>query len=702
MLTADVRQLNGAPALFINGQPDTGLMFWTPDVLSPENRRCVSEFRDAGVHLFSCHLSMGSAVTAPGHYNFCHFDDQMRAILETDPGALVMPRLDLTPSDKWLDENPDERMVHFDPASGKFSNRGGARVSFSSRKWRDLMLPALRAFIRHAEEQHGEHVAGYHIGGGDCGEWSYIWADYLSDFSNPQQEAFRTFLRARYSGSDSSLRSAWQDSNITLATAVIPQDRMLSRTGHSVLDPVVDKRIVDYQEFHSEAVADAILDFCGAARAELRSMNRSKILAVFYGYHFWFLGFACGYHNSGHHSLLKVLESPDVDILCAPGNYHDRHPGGFFSSQLIAGSVRLHGKLFYNEDDTRTHMTSPDSAWGRCPDLKTSIGVLRRNLIGTFISGGTNWWMDQSGRGWYSDKLLLADLSAQRELAGNMLRGDRSSTPQVAVIVSQETARFMRYDGALTDSALIRQLTELGAMGTPFEVYDATDLDTLFRRPDAKRFRLVIFLNCLYLSPGERRAIRDHVAIEGRTLLWSHAGGIVTEKGISTEAMADVTGIKVGVYPRSWPLEVASYFTGERLMYGVQQPVTPVLYGIDPDATVRGWIRLHTHKDTDMPGLLDKDCGSWRSIWSAAPALPAQLLREIARSSGVHIFTNNGDQIFTAPGLLAVHAAFDGARTISLPAPAKLKDVFTGKSLDATTGTIDITMRRGDTFVWTY
>jgi hypothetical protein len=462
---------------------------------------------------------------------------------------------------------------------------------------------------------------------------------------------------------------------------------------------VKDRRVSDYLEFHSETVAATILRFAGTTKAALREAGRTKIVAVFYGYHFWFSRFTTGYHNSGHHALGRVLDSPDVDAVCAPGNYQDRHPGGMFSAQLVAGSVRLHGKLFYNEDDTRTFLTAPDSAWGRCPDVASTVGVLQRNFCGALTAGGTSWWMDQGG-GWFHDARLMAAIAQMRGLAEELLEEDRSSTAQVAVIVSQGTSRYMWYDGGLTEAALTMQLAELGAMGAPFEVFDAGDLERLFAGPNAHRLRLVIFLNCLYLSPEQRRAIRTRVARDDRTLLWVHAGGLITEQGVSTEAMAEVTGIRTAIYETPWQLEVVSYLTGDRMTYGTHDSVGPVLYGDDAQAIVHGWARLHVRRDPDMPGLLEKKLSGWRSFWSAAPACPAALLRAIARSAGVHVYADTGDQVFVGPGLLAVHAAFDGQRTIRLPSPRTLTDAFTREIITAQAAEVTLTMRRGETRIW--
>ena len=93
MLTADVRQHRGAPALFVNGRPHTGLMFWAHNALSPRCRPGLADFRDAGVHLLSVCFDLTAAFAGPGGYDFGSFDEQMRTILDINPHALVMPRV---------------------------------------------------------------------------------------------------------------------------------------------------------------------------------------------------------------------------------------------------------------------------------------------------------------------------------------------------------------------------------------------------------------------------------------------------------------------------------------------------------------------------------------------------------------------------------------------------------------------------------
>ena len=74
-LATEVRMLHGAPALFINGRPDTGLMFWhtKPDV----GREEIGKFAEQGVHLVSTGFSASGCLKEDGSYDFSHIDRMM-------------------------------------------------------------------------------------------------------------------------------------------------------------------------------------------------------------------------------------------------------------------------------------------------------------------------------------------------------------------------------------------------------------------------------------------------------------------------------------------------------------------------------------------------------------------------------------------------------------------------------------------------
>lgn len=695
-LRTEVKGWRGAPALFVNGEPDTGLMFWHSRVEAAAEE--LAGLGRRGVNLVSAGFSTG--LREDGGFDHTPADARIASILSANPEALILPRVSVVPPEWWLERHPRDRMVHLDPLSGERTLDSGGRVSFASEAWRSELAAALAGFVAHCEGEHGDHILGYHIGGGQFGEWSYSWENVLSDFSEAQQAVFRWWLRRRYSGDRQTLRTAWADERASFDDAVVPGDRTRDGRQISLFDPARERRIIDYLEFHSWIAADALLHFARTAKRALADAGSTKVVGAFYGYHFQDVAIPASLHNCGHHALAGVLASPDVDFLCAPYGYQERHAGGMYVSQLVAGSVSLHGKLLWGEDDTRTFLAAESAAYGRCTSKRRTVGVLRRNLVGALGAGGTQWWMDLAGAGWYRDEGLLDAVGELAALGRRIQEAGRTPQSQAAVIASTQALPYLRQDAGLTDGLLSRQVSELSHAGFPADYFLAEDLERVFREPWSSQYRMVVFLDAVYLPAEQREAIRRLVARRGRTLLWVHAAGLVTESGLDPAAARAVTGFTVhlgdplygGVV---WPLMVETSLSGTRVAYGTSSPIGPILFGEDPDAETWGWL-IHP----DRPGLLHRDFGQWRSVWSAAPAIPAAVLRAIARRSEVHVFVDTGDQILAAGPYLALHAAADGKRTVHLRSPASVRDAFTGAVIAEAASRFEVDLERGDTAVW--
>ena len=697
-LQAQVRDVQGTPTLYINGQPHTGLMFWTGSPTEAEAR--VAEFAGAGIDLLTYGMNWW---LEEGASDFTRLDAQIAAARAANPRVLLLLRLELTPPASWREAYPEEMMVHYYPPTGEYS-RDPDQVAFTSPRWQREVAEVLRATVAHCEAAHPEVVLGYHLCVGASGEWSYSWWMSLSDFSAPQQTAYRAWLRERY-GADAALQAAWGDTQATLETAAVPTDRLTPPEGLPLLDPVTDRRLIDYQQFHAEAVADALLYVCELTKTALRKLGREKLVGIFYGYHF-FLPNLPILVNCGHAALARVLASPAVDFIAAPYTYLERHPGGVFLPQPPAGSIRLHGKLLYIEDDTRTFKTKPDASWGRCPDRATTIGVLRRNWLGTLAAGGTLWWMEQ-GAGWFSDATVLAEIGAMQRITAARLQDARASRAEVAIIVSEETPAYLRYDDVLLDSMIARQIINLLHLGAPADLYVASDLECVFSKPEGDRYRLVVFLDTLVMTPQEREAVRTHVARDGRTLLWIYGAGMITDAGWSAESMAELTSVKTRLRNLVTPAYVETTVTGTRQIYGIDRIAGPVLIGEDPEAVVQGWLvgmpKPHGIREFESlyaaPGLLVKELGESRAVWSALPGLPDPLLRHIATEAGVHVYTDLSAQVLAAGDLLAIHANTTAPHSIRLPVPATINDAFTNEVLARDATEVTLPLSRGDTAV---
>jgi hypothetical protein len=703
-LKTAVRAWKGRPTLFINDQPHTGLMHWRskPDDAAGD----IALLAGAGIDLMTTGMG-GAAWAKDGAPDFRTLEKRMRMFVEAHPGIMVMPRIHLRPPAWWLEQHPDEVMRNYNLDTNEW--QPGEWAAITSEAWRRGAEAALAPMIEHLEANWGDHILGYQPGSGDCGEYSYHWGfprRVLSDYSEPHVRAFRGWLNVRYGGDVERLRAAWKmETDFETAAVPPPARRVRDRSQSSLLDPAEDRWVIDYNWFHSEAMTDCAIWGCRLIKDALRRLGREKICGVYFGYHHFEPGEPQLFFNSGHHAHQPLLESAVVDFLAAPNYYPNRQSGGSYASQLLPASVRLHGKLYYSEEDTGTHLAH-EGWWGFvCRDAEMSASVLRRNLLGVLQDGGTQWWMDWGGTGWYRDETLLGEISALREFAEECLETGYTSAAQIAVFVSDTSAASLRYDAGLKDALVERQLEELTAIGAPFDVYRLGDLERLAEDPSLARYRLVLFLDTLQITARERQLIRERLAADNRTLLWVYAPGLVQENEWDAKFVEDLTGMRLRLQ-RSvrHSLLAETWLTGRRLVYGATSAVGPVMIGIDPDATIAGFqvnsTRVACPERGDEPALLIKELDGWRSVWSAAPCLPADLLQVFAREAGVHLYGDRGDQIFAGAGWLGLHARVDGALTIRLPQCSRVVDGRAGKVIADGAEEFTIASKRGETYRW--
>ena len=174
----------------------------------------------------------------------------------------------------------------------------------------------------------GDHMAGYHPCGQNTGEWFYqdTWEKLLNGYAPADTSAWRAWLRARYR-TDAALQAAWHDPAATLATrrrARRPRARRASPNG-ILRDPATEKPLIDFAEFQQQAMADLV---CELAHAVRQASHGRKLVVFFYGYLFEFGTIRLGPATCGHYALRRVLDCPDIDVLCSPISYFDRGIGG--------------------------------------------------------------------------------------------------------------------------------------------------------------------------------------------------------------------------------------------------------------------------------------------------------------------------------------------------------------------------------------
>jgi len=728
-LTSEVRLFNTVPALYVNGK-------LTSQVLAGPYRPGEVHFRDflnSGIKIFDIYLRFGW--TGPEEYDFRRVDEKLANYLKIEPDALFIPRVLLTPGDWWCEKYPQEITMRDDGSpAGMF--RRPCHPSLSSEVYRQLSHKAMTAFINHVEDKWGEHILGYQAGNGFGGEWlmfNSFWEARpggepptkfgVEDYSPPARREFKKWLRKKYNNDVVKLRKAWGDSQVSFETAEPPNEVERYSSTHGIFfDPAVSRRVPDYFSFFNDTVADVLIENC---RWIKELTGGRKIVGTFYGY-LW-----CNFPNlsvnhTGHLGIAKVFSSPYVDFIASPYTYDNKQIGGPNNSQTLPECALMHGKLYFNEVDTETHLHQRQWRWGNClnnpKNFDETKGLLIRDYGYALTKGFGMWWTDLHG-GNFHDEQITGLLGKLKKIDEKYIEADKRSNADVAVILDEETFKYFGDGEPLFNALLTAQKQwQLGYLGAPWEPYLLTDIDN----ENMRDFRMYIFLNTFYVTEKQRESIHKRLKRNGATAVWIYAPGYIEEDKLSVEAMSELTGIKIAESGTSGELRVEitdiehnytkslsggfvygtdvnveniiRWYDHQIYLKDPRDPslrrdlpgfrISPRFYSDDAEARILGKL-----SGVDKPGLVVKrQPGGWTSVYSGAPILPAALLRNILRDAGGHIYSDANDVVYANKNTLCIYAPKGGTRTVHLHHKAKVVDLLEDKIISDGVKDFDLAM----------
>ena len=396
----------------------------------------------------------------------------------------------------------------------------------------------------------------------------------------------------------------------------------------------------DYYEYHNQLVADRISEL----GAEIKRLTeRRSLVLYFYGYQRELIGNGSrhGSGHGGHLALRRLLESPDVDIICSPVSYFDRQPGGPSNIMSIVDSVTLAGKIFLQEDDSRTHLWKNAEPNLYYPTEWDSLQCLRRNFGNVLARNMAIWWMDLCANGNYNSPAIWRNNARLLEVCRDTVERQIPYRPEVALLYDEESFFWLKADSYdLTAPNGYLQRSAFQSMGATVGEYFVNDADRL---PES--VRMVVLVNTFRLTQEERRAI-ERLKSKGRTLVWLYAPGYVDERGLSVEAMEKLTGMRLvrnehAIAP-TVRLAEDSVLTGglAAMRFGPEAPLAPTFAGAPDDPTS---LVLGRYLATNQPALLMKKLPGWTSVFCGSPALSTPILRGLAREAGVTLLVNPED-----------------------------------------------------------
>jgi len=586
-------------------------------------------------------------------------DAVIQELLDAYPDTLLLPRVGMNAPPWWLERHPASRMLYDD-------GHRGPMATVSDRAYRAAAAEQLEQLCRHLSETYPDRFVGIHPCGQNTGEWFYedSWLPPLSGYAEPAVAAWKEWLTARGE-----------------PAAGVPSAADRRAHPHGLLrDPVAERQIVLFEQFRQEEMADFVLALAAAAR---RGTGGTKLVVFFYGYVFEFAGLGNNAPISGHYALRRVLDSPDIDVLCAPISYYDRQWLGTGAAMPTAESVGLAGKLWLNEDDTRTHH-STEQAYGQVADLNQSRHVMLRNTAQAAIRGFGTWWMDLMGEGWYDDPEIWDIQQQLWPTERAMLARNRPFEPEIALVLDEASMLYLAGQSRdLARRLIYESRAHAGRCGAPYGQYLLDD--AVAGKVPAK---LQVHLATFAPKPAQRAALRAQAAVSH---LWCYAPGVITPTGFEIAAMSDLTGFACSpAKPRRLGHADGGGQPWPARHVGRRAPITP-LFTVAPE----GVEVLATWDEGSAAVALRRKPGGV-DVFCAVPALSPELLRACAKLAGAHVYAEQNAAVWADAGYVSVTPMGDGPLLVSGTSPGKVVDAITGETLGEGRS-VTLTAKAGET-----
>ncbi len=677
-----VDDYRGDPTLFVDGKPIPLMTFvhhgGAHGVLHREIAR-------TGIKVFTDWFGASTAgdlgQIQPGVYDYGAFDSYFATVLDAVPDAYFLPHIGVTAPRWWQQAHPEECCL--------YSNGQRGPSSMASERWRAEMSADLKRLLAHLRmAPYADRILGYIFYSGYTAEWQMwaTWRPYGDDYSAPALRAFRRWLRHKYE-SQQALRQAWRQPQVTFDTAEIPSNERRHDQGPLIRDPATDRQVIDFTQFTSDMVAEAIIHF---ARVTKEACDDSQIAGTYYGY---MAAHGQRQPDCGHNALARVLECPDVDFLMSPPMYAHRGIGETSTFMSATESVKLHGKLWLDESDLRTYLSDPAAGYGRTKTPEESVAVTWREFANVLTRRCAVAWFDMSG-GWFSGEPLLKAFARIHAVSQQALARRRPFKAEVAVFVDERSYAYYRPSPLI--SALVQQTIALMPQaGVTWDFYLLSDVNHA-RLPD---YRLYVVLNAARLDEQTHQALIAKARKADATILYLHAPGYAGESALDLARLRQVTGMAVRLEPDPGPaqyrlearadLELSAEAAGP---FGPEIALAPRIVITDPEAET-----LARFCDGAGVAMARKTHEGAKTVYCTSVGVPPRVLRYLARLAGAHVYCETGDAFYTDGQYLALHAATDGEKAIRLPRPQRVTDVISGELLADKTTVIRRQMSRGQT-----
>lgn len=727
---------NGRPAISVNGEIYPPMMA-TVRTMEEGKRILFDEeyfkaLGESGIRIFF--LICDTLWLKPDAVDLFRTEAEM--LLKAVPDALIIPRMGLHPTNEWIEAHPEECLKYSDGAqppvhlfSESYERDLPMHYSLCSDKWREDAGKALsETWAELMKLPYADRIVGCFLAAGGTSEWYYMFEvvdeknKRVLDHSEAFRRHFSRYLTERY-GTDEALQKAWKNPSATLENPPIPDyeahyfasrvdydcafppmrmytnkpvppppSNGTSQGAFADLDSHMD--VYDFYRAWSLGSADSVLHFAKV----IKDMTPDKLVGAFFGSQ------GCTEYLSAGSAAgtVKVLQSPYIDFLAAPGVYENRQPGGAEGQREVQDSFALHGKMYIVEQDTRT--LKENRYFMNCAeifDMTDTLNVMKREFGRNIADDVQAWWFDQLlGRPRYKYPEVYNLIKCQQKIAKDAYSLDRTKKNEIAFIFDEESicaASRQTFRDAVEDM----RNYEIHRIGASVDQYYHNDLD-LDTMPS---YKMYVFFNTYVLTKKEREAIKRKLKKDGAVAVFLHGAGFIDpdrEPHNSVKNMEELTGFSFGLedhyfdpnfrwngerHEISESLDKREIFgnfarrrhemlAGRRVnAYSKFPPyLYPMLYAKDDAAT-----HLAYFLTSGYPAVSVKELDGYTSVYYNSKSISSATLRALARFAGCHIYTESDEVLYAGRNYLTFHADHTGKKTLRFPRPVSVFEVYEEK-----------------------
>ena len=659
--------------------------------------------------------------------------DMARYVLDLAPDAYLWVRFTGRPPSECRENHPGHMLL----------NSYGKRYDEPSLA-SDLYCRQLKLFIRNVvgfceSQPWGERVIGYLSYPIGEGTTHLTCEGHLFDRSPVMQEGFREFLQTRY-GSDDALREAWGREDVSLGSVEVPTDQEWHEKGRTDFGRIGDlggrhsDRIPHRMHWPEPEEMAAEKDYCRYMRQLTERNFRTMLgavkteapakLAGLDAFKQTMLGWPLMARSRGDYQthsgamhpvsgawgMAELLELGDLDVVATPHDYLYRGMGFGYEGEGIGDSVVLRGKMMFMEEDQRTRSLSEGEKWNYLKDDDEIQAGLWRNL-GASVSRGYNTYpMDVCGPSFFADETIQNVLARRSNVHEESARWPHEDVPCAVMVIDDTSVLEEDLTVQYQYLAVIHQrLHGLSRCGVPFRVHLFEDLE---RDDFPDCHKLFLFPNLFRLTPERKTVLQQRVLCNGNVAVFGPATGITDGTQLTSERVSKLMDIPFEMVRKESPRFVTidrfdhpvTADLDRRVTYGDSFPYGPLLVPhADEQAMRLGGIQWPSARDgaglvlkefgrgaTGNGALGPRDEDDYAAVFSCAVPLPADLLRELARYSGTHVYSETDDLVFADGCTLTHHSVHPGARTLQLPEKTNVWDVIARQKVGDRIGSLDI------------